>query len=129
MSGYGSGYGGGQSRNNRQDGGNRRQGQGQGDRKRPEDMTEQERFDYAKGYRVGFGKYKGYTLNQIATEEMVFLDWLNRRDWLNESCRRALDTFLAHPQVRQDLDEAVAKDKAERGANGDLPMVDVKGRY
>jgi hypothetical protein len=102
---------------------------GQGNRKPVEEMNPQERFDYAKDYRMRFGKYRGYTLNQIATENMLYFDWLRQRDQLHEVCRTALETFLAHPQVAADLESAIKLDAKQRQANGEPPRVRVKGKY
>jgi hypothetical protein len=78
------------------------------------DMTSVERFDFAKTYRLGFGKHKGMNLNEIASVDMLYLDWLRKQDWLNESCREALDTFLANPRVATDLAKAAAVDEARQ---------------
>lgn len=71
-------------------------------------MTSEERFDFAMGYRIGFGKHRGLTLNQIALIDILYLDWLRQRDWLNEACSTALQNFLANEQVAADLENAIA---------------------
>jgi len=71
-------------------------------------MTPEERFDSAKGYRMGFGKYRGLTLNQIALIDILYLDWLRWLDGLHEPCSTALRDFLANEQVAADLENAIA---------------------
>ncbi len=109
MSNYGGNGGDGQAVRGEQDGDNQGGGCGQQrERKDPATMTLQERFDYAKAYRIGFGKYKNLELNQIACEDILYLDWLNKRDWLSKSCRTAMDTFFSDPRVAAHLEAAVA---------------------
>lgn len=85
-------------------------------------MNQQERFDYAKTYRIGFGTYKGWELNQIAADEdedgkpvgLCYLGWLKQQDWLNDTSRTALTNFTSHPQVEIDLNAAMERDAIQR---------------
>jgi len=79
-------------------------------------MTPEELFDYRKGFKLNFGKYKGLSLNEIASVEenglqvgLTYLHWLSTREgdqW--PPMVAALTTFLGHPQVKSDMETAVA---------------------
>ncbi len=80
-------------------------------------MSPEELFDYRKGFKLNFGKYKGLSLNEIAAVEenglqvgLTYLHWLSNLDaeetW--PPLLAALTTFMAHPQVEADVKEAVA---------------------
>ena len=86
-------------------------------------MTPQERFDYAKTYRVGFGQFKDMELTQIANvginedeRGLLYLDWLHRQEWLNSACRGAIDAFVAWEPVAADIEKAVERDAIKRGS-------------
>ena len=85
-------------------------------------MTPQERFDYAKTYRIGFGQFKGMELTQIANvgkdddeRGLLYLDWLYRQDWLNEASRGAIDSFVNWGPVADDMNKVVERDAIKRG--------------
>jgi hypothetical protein len=88
-------------------------------------MTDEELFNYRKGFRLNFGKYKGLTLNEIASVEedglqvgLTYLSWLNDQQANNDSpwppLVEALETFLGHPQVAHDVEEALVAAQAAR---------------
>jgi len=85
-------------------------------------MTPQERFDYAKTYRIGFGQFKGMELTQIANvgkdddeRGLLYLDWLYRQEWLNGASRGAIDAFVNWEPVAADMDKALERDAIKRG--------------
>ena len=117
-------YGGSQDRTNKRYQGNRTP--------RPEVdtsvMTPEELFDYRKGYRLNFGKYKGLSLNEIASIRerdvdtgLAYLGWLwsiqGEESW--PPLREALRVFLSRPQVQKDVEAALNAITAARP----------KGRY
>jgi hypothetical protein len=71
-------------------------------------MTPEERFGFAKGYRMDFGKHRGLTLNQIALIDILYLDKLRQMNSLIEPCSTALRNFVANEQVATDLEDAIA---------------------
>ena len=78
-------------------------------------------YELAKKAVLGFGKYKGQTLEQISTgphgepdfEGLKYLDWLvGEYRWFKEKCPELfahVAAFLADPAVAADLDEALGR--------------------
>jgi hypothetical protein len=82
-------------------------------------MTTQTQVDDALA-RSPYPKHKGRTLDEIAStsEGLVYLDWLV--GWLGEQgiksdFRNSLSRYLARPEIRQSVDEAIETRSASRG--------------
>lgn len=58
---------------------------------------------------VPFGKYKGRTLDSIASdnEGLRYLDWVRGQDWLRDQLKEAIDEYLDDPVNARDLDAAL----------------------
>lgn len=65
-------------------------------------------FEEARTFRMPFGKYKGSTLDEVAStdEGLRYLDWLVGRDLYPET-RLRIEAYLADPTIRRALEEAI----------------------
>jgi uncharacterized protein (DUF3820 family) len=57
-------------------------------------------------YVLPFGKYRGRTLDDIAStdEGLQYLDWLIGQPWISGLLEGKLLTYLADPAIRRELD-------------------------
>jgi len=68
-------------------------------------------FDRAASFRLGFGKYAGRTIDQVAEtdEGLLYLDWLlgemQTGGTVYAGARDALDAYLADTTVARELEE------------------------
>lgn len=63
-------------------------------------------FKAAQSFVIKFGKYKGVTLDDIAStdEGLKYLDWLNGQTWLNDPLKKHVVNYLSDPSIRKELD-------------------------
>lgn len=61
----------------------------------------------AAEFRLGLGKYKGKTLDQIAEtdEGLKYLDWLIDQDCLFAETKEAIEAYLDDPAIKKELKE------------------------
>ena len=68
-------------------------------------MNDPEAFSAACGFVMPFGKYEGKTLARIGAsrEGLLYLDWLIGHAWVRGELKGALDTYLGHPAIAQQV--------------------------
>lgn len=66
-------------------------------------------FDYCKGIHLGFKKYKGQTIDQVAQtdEGLKYLDWLGSQPWLDVVTSKAIRVYLSDPSISKELKNAL----------------------
>ena len=67
-------------------------------------------YDYAKHFKMPFGKYKGRTLDNIAQTDdgLLYLDWLSGQEiFENKALEEALKDYLSNEAIQKDLNELV----------------------
>ena len=66
---------------------------------------ERDAFEKAKEVVVPFGKYKGQTIDKIATEDrgLRWLDWLHGQEIKSPRLREALDVYLSDTAIQAEL--------------------------
>jgi hypothetical protein len=66
-------------------------------------------FAESQQFKMKFGKYKGETLEDIAStdEGLLYLDWARGLDDLWATTQDALDSFLNHPSIAAELQIAI----------------------
>jgi hypothetical protein len=71
--------------------------------------TERDRFTWASGVRVPFGKYRGQTISRIGTtaDGLKWLDLARGAGIKDATLAEAVTVYLSHPQVARELSEAI----------------------
>ena len=69
-------------------------------------MTRQE----ASGATFPFGKYKGQSVDQIASSDkgLSYLDWIVGQDWFNGRIREAVEAYLDGPAMGREVEQAIS---------------------
>lgn len=64
------------------------------------------KFETAQKTKIGFGKYKGWTLDEIAEsdEGLQYLDWLIGQDFVRPPLLWALTAYLNDPAIKTEFD-------------------------
>lgn len=62
-------------------------------------------FNEAKSYVLGFGKFRGKTLDQAAETDdgLRYLDWLNGEKIYDKRLAWALREYMADPTIQSEL--------------------------
>ena len=63
-------------------------------------------LDQAKRVRIQFGKYAGRTLEEIADEDVLYLDWLIGLTNLREPLKTAVG--IVHEDRRAEVDQKIS---------------------
>lgn len=62
-------------------------------------------FDDAKGFIVPFGRFKGETIDEVATTDagLLYLDWLVGMHYTKGMFREALRTYLSDNSIAAEI--------------------------
>lgn len=64
-------------------------------------------FEDAQEFVIKFGKYKGITLDAIASTDdgLKYLDWLRGQAWLNDPLKKHVLNYLNDPTINKELEK------------------------
>jgi hypothetical protein len=67
-------------------------------------------FEHASQTRIPFGQHRGQTIDQVARTDkgLKYLDWLLGQDWLRQEMRNAIEAYVLHPSIAQELDRVLS---------------------
>ena len=68
-------------------------------------------FTQAAACRCHFKKYKGQTLNEIASigdEGLRYIDWMNGQDWIRGRLKEAVTVYCADDTIGREIEKALA---------------------
>jgi uncharacterized protein (DUF3820 family) len=68
-------------------------------------MSSGEAFTKACAFVMPFGKHEGKTLARIGSnkEGLLYLDWLVGQTWVKDGLKNALEGYLSHLSIAQQL--------------------------
>lgn len=69
------------------------------------------RFEDACAFRLPIGPHKGRTIDQVGVRGagLEYLDWLRFNPAIPASLELAIETYLADPAIRAELNEVLGK--------------------
>lgn len=69
------------------------------------DAKSREVLAQAKSFRLLFGKHEGKKLEEIAAEDILYLDWLNGQEWTRQDLKAAVAVLCKY--YEREIDRAM----------------------